>query len=497
MPFRTSKKLATRISVSIVCVLAAAVLSSGTALFSAWQVRRAMDGAMQANVPSLRAAEELEISLLEQRGWVASYILEAGDVNWLNELEARKPAFNRWLEEAYTMAHSAEEREILDELSRVYIQYDAKRNEAIQIYNSGSAKRASEMLLSEVGSLFEDVHRLSRKFNAASLGYIEQANSNANRRIRNDTFIVGACVALTLVLGIVLIWQFFQGVVRPVRRMLAEVSDYTQTGSRLPDDEMRAVGAYLRLLMSDVTDARSTLERSREQLIHAEKLASVGKLAASVAHEIRNPLTSIKMWLFWIRSAISAAPDINDAFDVVAGELSRLESVVRNFLDFSRPPELKLQPHDVEELLDKSLELLGHRIIERQVHLSRQPSPGLPLVMADADQIKQVLINLFDNAVESLDRGGEIRISSDRTLDNGTEVVVVRVADSGRGIPPDVTGRIFEPFFTTKEQGTGLGLCIAASIMARHGGRLLLESTSPEGTCFEVYIPVAKVEPHE
>ena len=388
MPFRTSKKLATRISVSIVCVLAAAVFSSGAAVISAWQVRRAMDGAMQQNLPSLRAAEELEISLLEQRGWVASYILEAGDLTWLDELEARKPAFNQWLEEARKTAHSREERAILDDLSRVYLQYDAKRNEAIELFKSGSGKLASEMLLTEVGSLFEDADRLCRKFNAANLGYIEQANSAANRRIRNDTYMVGACVALTLVLGSVLIWQFFQGVVRPVRRMLAEVRDYTQTDSRLPEDELRAVGGYLRLLMSDVTDARSTLEHSRERLLHAEKLASVGKLAASVAHEIRNPLTSIKMWLFWMRSAISAAPEVDNAFDVVAGEISRLESVVRNFLDFSRPPELNLQPHDVEELLDKSLELLGHRIVERQVHLARQPSQRLPLVMADADQIK-------------------------------------------------------------------------------------------------------------
>ena len=130
--------------------------------------------------------------------------------------------------------------------------------------------------------------------------------------------------------------------------------------------------------------------------------------------------------------------------------------------------------------------------------MARDDAEHLPPVMADADQLKQVLINVLDNAVEATNEDGEIQI----TIDTGCEpddrsMVVVRVQDTGRGMPQDVRERIFEPFYTTKDDGTGLGLCIAAQIMARHGGRLVLESSTRRGTTFAVWIPIARKESHE
>ena len=243
--------------------------------------------------------------------------------------------------------------------------------------------------------------------------------------------------------------------------------------------------------MSDVSETRTSLERSRTQLLQAEKLASVGKLAASVAHEIRNPLTSLKMRLFSLRQTFGGDPLHSDDFQVVSDEIGRLERIIRNFLEFSRPPDLLLRSQALAPLLDRTLELCGHRLSEKDIALTRQDGAGLPLVLADADQLKQVFINLLNNAAEALPEGGKLQLSS--AVEAGPEgrlLAVVRFADNGPGIPPEFQGHIFEPFFTTKDEGTGLGLCIAARIMARHQGRLELESSTSQGSTFAVWIPI-------
>ena len=137
--------------------------------------------------------------------------------------------------------------------------------------------------------------------------------------------------------------------------------------------------------------------------------------------------------------------------------------------------------------------LCGHRLFEKDIALTRQDSAGLPPVLADADQLKQVFINLLNNASEALPEGGQVQLSSAREqAPEGRAMVVVRFADNGPGIPPELQAHIFEPFFTTKDEGTGLGLCIAARIMARHQGRLALESATTQGSTFAVWIPVAQ-----
>jgi signal transduction histidine kinase len=490
------QRLSTKISVTIIGVLLLALISSGAALLTAWQVGDLMQGAAQESLPNVRAAEGLELALLEQQGWVLSYVLEPGKRDWLAQLEARKPPFERWLREVETTVRTDDERAAFERLRTAYGKYDQDRDEVVRLFNAGQIEAARALVMGETSRSYEDVYSLCKDYIAANMRSIEEANAQANRRIRNDTLLVAGSVALTLVLGTGLFWQFYSGVLRPLRSMLAEAQGFTHdaASSVAPtDDEPRAVGAYLRLLMSDVADARTTLEDSRGRLLQAEKLASVGKLAASVAHEIRNPLTSIKMWLFWLRSSTRPAPEALEGFDTVAREIDRLENVVRNFLEFTRPPPLNLRPCRLAELIDATLQLTRHRLAEHKIAVRRASETEMGAVLADGDQLKQVLINLLDNAVDAMPDGGEIEIAIDRQTDkSGTPMAVVRVSDLGPGIPAEVAAHIFEPFFSDKEQGTGLGLCIAANIMARHNGRLVLQTNSPSGASFAVWIPLAE-----
>jgi signal transduction histidine kinase len=142
-------------------------------------------------------------------------------------------------------------------------------------------------------------------------------------------------------------------------------------------------------------------------------------------------------------------------------------------------------------LIDKTLELCGHRLADKGIRLVRGDRAGLPPVMADAEQVKQVFLNLLSNAAEAMDEGGELRIAAEAGRDS-RPMAVVRFTDTGPGIAADVRSRIFEPFYSTKEGGTGLGLCIAARIMARHGGRLELEPAAGRGASFAVWIPAAQ-----
>ena len=171
-------------------------------------------------------------------------------------------------------------------------------------------------------------------------------------RVRMTTWVVGISGTLSLSLGGFLLWLFFYRVLFPLRGMVADArlfrGDRSDHSNDSDVDELRIMGNHLRNLMSDVSDTRSRLEHSRDRLMAAEKLASLGKLAASVAHEIRNPLTAIKMWLFSIREAAEGNAELDRKLRIVSEEISRLESIVRDLLEFSRPPALHRQPHCVE-----------------------------------------------------------------------------------------------------------------------------------------------------
>ncbi len=318
----------------------------------------------------------------------------------------------------------------------------------------------------------------------------------AEARVRMTTWVVGASAALSLALSGFLLWLFFYRVLFPLRGMVADAElfrgDRPDKSQDTDVDELRMMGSHLRNLMSDVSDTRSRLEHSRDRLMAAEKLASVGKLAASVAHEIRNPLTAIKMWLFTIRETAEGNAELERKIHIISEEIERLESIVRNLLEFSRPPALDRKPHDVPQMIEQTLELLSPRLAERRISVSQRRERNLPPAIADASQFRQVLLNLFENAMDAMPEGGEIQVTT--TVENdasGQSMAVVRVRDTGHGMPQDVQRRVFEPFFTTKELGTGLGLCIAARVMARHGGALVLESSTDKGTCFAVWVPAA------
>jgi signal transduction histidine kinase len=253
-----------------------------------------------------------------------------------------------------------------------------------------------------------------------------------------------------------------------------------------------ALAAALLLLVyrGMIAPLRLQLTESQAIIARQEKLAALGVLAAGVAHEIRNPLTAIKFRLFSLKKSLAAAAQ-EDA-DVIAGEISRLERIVKDFLEFARPSEPELVALPAQRIMQEVHDLLRPQLEKSAIKLTMEASEPV-WVRADIQQIKQVLINLIQNSADSIGRDGVItlRVSGQSgPARNGLDgIVVMEVADTGKGIPPEVQKRLFDPFFTTKEGGTGLGLPIAARIVEKHGGKLHYQTAQNRGTTFRVVLP--------
>ena len=251
-----------------------------------------------------------------------------------------------------------------------------------------------------------------------------------------------------------------------------------------------AVFAYRDMIMP----LRSKLVETQAMVDQREKLASLGLLAAGVAHEIRNPLTAIKAALFTQQKRFQPGSSEHDDVKVVEREIVRLERIVNDFLQFARPAEPELVVIAADQLLLETKLFFGPQLERHRIQLTLEPSVPMH-IKVDPAQMKQVLINLVQNAADSITQGGTItlRARHDRkNLPQGeTDVVILEVADTGDGIPPEVERRLFDPLFTTKETGTGLGLPIAARIVEKHGGALQYQTQVHHGTTFGIVLPQA------
>jgi signal transduction histidine kinase len=257
-------------------------------------------------------------------------------------------------------------------------------------------------------------------------------------------------------------------------------------------DELKSFNEHL---AERVRKAAAELEATQKQLFQAEKLAALGKLSAGIAHEIRNPLTSIKILIHSLADPGATESSREKDLNVIESEIERVNKIIRQFLDFARPRPPALVPADARRLVDETLALAGYEIESQGVELEREDERDLPPVPMDREQMKQVLLNLILNALQAMPGGGKLRIQTALVgAEEGAQAdraVEIRVRDTGGGIPAEIRNRIFEPFFSTKEEGIGLGLSVAQRIVEEHGGRIRVESREGQGTTFAVLLPLA------
>lgn len=257
--------------------------------------------------------------------------------------------------------------------------------------------------------------------------------------------------------------------------------------------------AWTHTLEQRVERKTRELRRAHEHALHTEKMASIGKMAAVLAHEINNPLSGILTYAKLLRKYVDHADngkdrrqEIRDSLDLIASESRRCGDLVKNLLTFSRTTPMNLQPTNLNPVIEQALRLVQHQLELAGIHVEMRLETDLPLIDCDGAQIEQVLLALLMNAIDAMPQGGNLWISSASDAQANELRIVVR--DDGAGIPPEILPRIFEPFLTTKEtgRGVGLGLAISQSILERHNGMMSVESEVGKGTTFTVTLPWEK-----
>jgi signal transduction histidine kinase len=405
----------------------------------------------QVDLESFQISDQFRDSLRELNNIMLRYGFEHDATVWNEFLEASRKV-DVWIDDQKPKLTTAREKEALKEIDYAYDDYlRVARNLQTKIQPPGLSAsladynplRAASQRLLDLGETLGKAHYDSRR----------ELLQHANRTLGELRWSVLGSLGLLFVFGLGLAGVVYREMIAPLRVKLVE--------------------------------SQSLIERQ-------EKLASLGMLAAGVAHEIRNPLTAIKAALFIQQKKFQPGSLEHADTRLVEREIVRLERIVNDFLHFARPTEPKVVQIPADVVLSETRHLMAPQLAAANIQLLLEPSVPMRISI-DPEQIKQVLINLVQNAADSVGRDGTITLRARhgrKHLTNGeTDVVILEVADTGGGIPPEVEKRLFDPFFTTKENGTGLGLPIAARIVQNHGGALQYQTHPNRGTVFGIVLP--------
>ena len=264
-------------------------------------------------------------------------------------------------------------------------------------------------------------------------------------------------------------------------------------------DANEQIVAWAKTLEDRVAKKSQELQRAHDHALRFEKMASIGKMAAVVAHEINNPLSGIltyaKLLRKWVERGDAVAEkraETAQCLELIALESRRCGDLVRNLLTFSRTSAVNIQPNEINVIIERALRLMQHQLDLANIHLQLDLGNDLPLALCDAPQIEQVMLALIQNAIDAMAKGGNLWLLT--RANHVAQEIEIEVRDDGMGIPAEILPQIFEPFLTTKESGhgVGLGLAISRSIMEQHNGKIEVQSEMGKGTTFRLALPLAQ-----
>jgi len=288
----------------------------------------------------------------------------------------------------------------------------------------------------------------------------------------------------------------------PVHRLITasrEVSEGDLSPDIGPVSRDREMAILQQTFKDMVESVKRTRMASQSKIIHSEKQASVGRLAAGVAHEINNPLTGVLTYTHMLLRRKDIGDDIRDDLRVIVESTERVRKIVKGLLDFSRQSKMDPEPTEINRLIEATVKLVENQALLKGVGIHFEPGDSLPAMALDRTQIQSVFLNMILNALDATKPSEEIRIASIAALsadDMGHRGVEITIADNGCGMPPEYLNQIFDPFFTTKDvgKGTGLGLSVSLGIVKEHGGTIRVQSEPGKGTTFFVWLPMERQE---
>ncbi len=283
-------------------------------------------------------------------------------------------------------------------------------------------------------------------------------------------------------------------ITRPIHRLVEGTvrianGDFSQAIVDTSRDEVGELARSFNEMTSQLVQTRERVEDANRQLVQHEKLASIGRMAATIAHEIRNPLTSVKLNIQKVAEEEQFAETVKAHLGLSLEGIDQIERFIKELLNFTRVQELSLERWTVAQIVDESLKVIKDTLAQKKILVERACDEGLPSILADADKLRQVFLNVLRNAHEALGVGGKISIACDTVPEGARTMVRIRIADNGPGIPEKDRPNIFEPFYTTKPSGFGLGLANARKILEQHDGSIAVGKKRGRGCVFVILIP--------
>jgi signal transduction histidine kinase len=480
------------VGVTLPAVLAGLALL-GASFLGVWSIHRLQQNRarlVSRNVRALQVAQEMEILLRQVRSHSVLYLIDpTPERRKVYEEDCRQ--FDLVLARARRLAELPSEQQLLDEISAGYRRY---QRELEQARNQATSWKSTNDLLRWVDThpvrlLLQPCEELLR-----INGRIMETTARESEMVSEQGR------ALFLLMGLLgpvggLISGF--GAAWGLSRSIARVRIRLQDASAHLDQELGSVrvtgsGASNQLdrqldrVVERVREAVSRLQQQQRDLLRAEQMAAIGQLAASIAHEVRNPLTGIKLLVGAARKQQPAGGLSAEDLEFIHGEIERLEKKVQALLEFARPSEPVRAPCDLREVVHQALHLVDIRARQLAVRCDVDlPARAVPAEV-DRDQLTSVLVNLFLNALDAMPQGGTMTVALHPGPDGAIRLTV---CDTGPGIAPGVAGRLFTPFTSTKKTGTGLGLSISQRIVCDHGGTLTGSNRPEGGACFTIALP--------
>ena len=427
-----------------------------------------------------RDAQEIEIAMANQKGYLTYFFLD-GDIVWLEKLGKYREVFTNRIKNINKHLIKTDQKKLIREIEKSYAQYINAKNLVIEDYKNKNSQEITK-LHKEQRDMFFEILNMCDKFKQAQWEEIMTLKKELNEKAVLMRKLTAGSVIFLLTTYALMLWVLSSRILEPLKELAIETGGEKERHSK---NQIHSISKSLKGIKELYNSTASELLKSRESLEQSERMALVGKLAAGVAHTIRNPFTSIKMRLFSLSRSLELSCTHEEDFQVISDEIARIDNIVQNFLDFSRLPKLKKESCQTYKIIISVIQLLEHRLKTYDVKPRYIKSRYNPVIFADPDRIKEALINLIINACEAMEKGGEIEISEEEKNDS----IKIKVKDSGSGIPVQLQNKILNPFFTTKDYGSGLGLSIVEKIAAEHNGTLTFQSEKDKGTTFVLTLP--------
>lgn len=487
-------------------VIIALIMAGGFLIISfTYHIQDTSNTIIEENISNIRAAKELEITLHGIRAISLNYIIDK-DSSWVKSLREKEVEFARVLENARVSANTEEENLLIRQIGALFSNYEQNLKNAFSSEKQGDTLIANAILVHGSRDL---INTIEDKCGALVLSN-QSSQASYERRIRRNNDIIRTAMYWFgvggLALGLILGWLVARILLNPIYKLVLKVRD--AAGSELvehvrmsPGKELEEIDQHINRMISRINQAHEDLRRNQELLEKSSKLAAIGKIAPAIAHEIRNPLAAIKMLIYTMKKEGGISEEKAYDLQVILGEISRMEGFLQSFLQYARPVKPQMKEIDVKSIICEMIHLMAPQMKQNRINLKESYVDDVIFVQTDADQLKQVLMNLLRNAIEAMGDGGVLSVatelSKERLKESPSSILRIIISDTGHGIPNEMRESLFDPFVKGNTTGTGLGLSISQRIIELHHGWISAANNPTKGATFTIHLPVSSTSDHE